>query len=172
MDRVAIFIDAGNMFYAQKENNWWIDWRRALQYFTDNRYLYGAYYFTAMPPPERNEKLQKYRKFRKFLIASGYKVVDKEVRTRTDPSTGQLKEKGNLDIELVFHMMVAPEKWDEAVVFGCDVDYAPILEHLRNIGKKIKVVGIRKMTSLDLINAVSEYVDLNEIRSRVEKGSM
>ena len=170
MDRVAIFVDAGNMFYAQKENGWWIDWKRAFQYFTDNRYLYGAYYFTATPPAERNEQLIKYRGFRKFLIATGYKVIDKEVRIGTDSATGKSMEKGNLDIELVFHMMVAPDKWDEAVIFGCDVDYAPIFEHLRNIGKRIKVVGIRKMTSLDLINAASEYVELNDIKSRIEKG--
>ena len=31
MDRVAIFVDAGNMFFAQKANGWWVDWKLAFQ---------------------------------------------------------------------------------------------------------------------------------------------
>jgi len=168
-DRVALFVDGGNMFFAQKANGWWIDWKLAYQFFTDNRDIYGAYYFTATPPPGRKDQLTKYRKFRKFLIATGYKVIDKEVRIIHDPATGETREKGNLDIELVFHMMAAPHQWDEAVVFGCDVDYEPVFKHLRSIGKRVKLVGRKEMTSLDLINACDEYVDLHQIRNRIEK---
>lgn len=172
MDTVAIFVDAGNMFYAQKENGWFIDWKRALHYFTEGKDLYSAFYFTATPHFSDNEKLLKYRNFRKFLIATGFKVVDKELRIMRDPVTREETKKGNLDVELVFHLMVAPDRWTEAVIFGGDVDYAPVFEHLRNIGKKVTVVGIQKMTSLDLINVASEYVDLNDIRTRVEKRPM
>jgi uncharacterized LabA/DUF88 family protein len=169
MNRVAIFVDAGNMFYAQKEMGWWIDWRRVFEYFTNNCELYGAYYFTATPPAERSEQLKKYRGYKNFLIKTGYKVIDKEVRVITDSVTGKTKLKGNLDVELVFNMMVSPDQWDEAVVFGCDVDYEPIFIHLRNIGKRIKVVGFNKMTSLDLINSASDYIELSDIKHKIGK---
>lgn len=169
MDRVAIFVDAGNMFFAQKANEWWIDWKLAFQYFTDNRQLYGAHYFTATPTPDRPEKVASYRKFKKFLMATGYKVFDKELRVMTDEETGQTITKGNLDIELVFRMMVAPHQWDEAVVFGCDIDYEPVFQHLRNLGKRVRLVGRRQMVSLDLINACEEFIELNDIRGRIEK---
>ena len=169
MDRVAIFVDGGNIFFAQKANNWWIDWKLAFQLYTDNRQLYGAYYFTASPPPDRTEKLKGYRNFKKFLISTGYKVVDKELRVIVDAETRERREKGNLDIELVFRMMCAPHLWDEAIVFGCDVDYEPVFQHLRGLGKRVKLLGRRQMTSLDLINACDEFTDLNEIRNRIEK---
>ncbi len=50
MSRVALFVDGANMFYAQRQNEWHIDFRLVHQYFMDNREKAGAYYFTASPP--------------------------------------------------------------------------------------------------------------------------
>ncbi len=49
-ERLALFVDGANMFYAQRENGWWIDWGKVHRYFCGDRILYGAFYFTATPP--------------------------------------------------------------------------------------------------------------------------
>src|SRR5438132_950312 len=105
--RVALFVDGANMFYAQRENCWHLDFRLVHQYFMDNREKAAAYYFTASPPVGDTAKVDKYRRFRTALIHMGYTVVDKEVKVLSDPDTGQVKLKGNLDIDLVFKMLTA-----------------------------------------------------------------
>ena len=57
MQRVALFVDGANMFYAQRDNHWHIDWRLAYHYFTDNKEKAAAYYFTATPHAGDPEKI-------------------------------------------------------------------------------------------------------------------
>jgi uncharacterized LabA/DUF88 family protein len=167
--RVAIFVDGANMFYAQRENGWHIEYRRVLEYFTDNREKAGAFYFTATPAVTNLEALQKYRKFRSALTNVGYTVIDKEVKVIRDYKTGITKLKGNLDIELVFRIMTQIGHYDEAVILGGDSDLVPIIEHIGNLGKRIVCVGRRATTAHELINVVHKFIDLNEIRERIEK---
>jgi uncharacterized LabA/DUF88 family protein len=169
MDRVAIFVDGGAMFYAQRDNGWHIDYRNVKNYFSDNRELAGAYYFTATPPVSNADALERYRKFKHALTMMGYNVKDKEVRIIHDESSGQTRLKGNLDIELVFRLLSSLNSYDIAVLLGGDSDYVPIIEHIINIGKRVFVVGRRQSTAADVINTASQFIDLNEIRERIAK---
>jgi len=169
MQRVALFVDGANMFYAQRDNGWFIDFRLVNQYFMDNREKAGAYYFTASPPAGDPARIDKYRRFRTALINIGFTVVDKEVKVISDPVTGQVRIKGNLDIDLVFRMLTTMNSFDEAVLMGGDADYIPIINHLRNSGKIAVVVGRRASVSTDLINAANKFIDLDGIRGRIEK---
>jgi uncharacterized LabA/DUF88 family protein len=168
-DRVAIFVDGANMFYAQKANGWHIDFRKVRDYFSVNREIYGAFYFTATPPVDDLQAVRKYRSFRGFLISNDWTVIDKEVKVIVDKATGQRKLKGNLDIEVVFRMLTSAEGWDIGYLLGGDSDYLPILEHLANLGKKIIVVARRETTAVELINVAHQFIDLNAIRGRIER---
>jgi uncharacterized LabA/DUF88 family protein len=169
MQRVALFIDGANMFYAQRDNGWFIDFRSVYQMFTDNREKAAAYYFTATPPAADPEKVRNYRRFRTALQSIGFSVVDKEVKVISTPSAGVVKLKGNLDIELVFRILTEKDTYDEAVLMGTDSDYVPIVSHLRAIGKTVTIVGRRESVSHDLLNVANKFIDLNAIRDRVEK---
>jgi len=169
MDRVALFVDGANMFYAQKDNGWHIDYRLVQQYFFQNREKAAAYYFTASPSAGDQARVDKYRRFKTALIHLGYSVVDKEVKVMQDPSSGVVKIKGNLDIELVFKMIVESAAYGEVVLMGGDSDYVPIINHLRNIGKTVVVVGRKQSTSMEVINAATRFIDLNSIREKIEK---
>jgi uncharacterized LabA/DUF88 family protein len=169
MQRVALFVDGANMFYAQKDNGWHIDWRLVYHFFTDNKEKAAAYYFTATPPVGDSDNLTKYRRFRTALISMGYNVVDKEVKIIRNADSVIVKTKGNLDIELVFRMLTTVSSYDEVVLMGGDSDYIPIIDHLRALGKTVIVVGRRFSVSTDLINAANKYVELEAIRSRIEK---
>jgi|SRR5271157_1697191 len=170
--RVALFVDGANMFYAQRDNGWHIDFRLVHEYFFQNREKAAAYYFTASPSAGDQARVDKYRRFRSALIYLGYSVVDKEVRIISDPSSDQVKIKGNLDIELVFKMLVEVTAYDEVVLMGGDSDYIEILKHLRNLGKTVTVVGRKQSTAMDLINVVTKFIDLNSIRDRIEKAPL
>ena len=169
MSKVAIFVDGANLYYAQKEQGWNIDWQSVLQHFTSGKQKCGAFYFTATPAASDTIAVTKYRKFRTALIYMGWEVIDKEVHIIKDRATGETIKKGNLDIELVFRMLTSATGWDDGVLVGMDLDYIPIITHLRNLGKNIAVVGRREMTSLELINAATQYIELNEIRRLIER---
>lgn len=168
MSTVALFVDGANLFYAQRQQGWKIDWAAVLQHFSAGKQLCGAFYFTATPSATNTQAIQKYRKFRAALIYMGYEVIDKEVHVIQDQS-GVIKLKGNLDIELVFRMLTSSDGWDEGVLIGMDLDYIPIITHLRNLSKTITCVGRRQMTSLELINASTTYIELDELRKLIEK---
>lgn len=170
MQRIGLFVDGANMFYAQRDNRWHIDWRLVFHYFTDNKEKAAAYYFTATPPPGDAERVTKYRRFKTALQNMGYSVVDKEVRLiKSQTSDLPVKVKGNLDIELVFRLLTESNTYDEVVLMGCDSDYIPIISHLRAIGKVVTVVGRKGSTSNDLINVANKFLDLDTIRARIEK---
>ncbi len=168
-DKVAIFVDGGNMFYAQRENGWFIDFKRVRDFFSANREIYGAYYFTATPPADDPIAVKKYRAFRGFLISNDWTVIDKEVKVITDKTTGQRILKGNLDIEVVFRILTSVDGWDIAYLLGGDGDYVPILEHLANLGKKTIVVARRETTAIELINVAHQFINLNSIREHIER---
>jgi uncharacterized LabA/DUF88 family protein len=167
--RIALFIDGAAMFYAQRENGWFIDYKKVHQYFSDNKQLNGAYYFTATPPASNHQAVDNYRRFKRFLIYTGYHVIDKEVKVINDQRTGQVKLKGNLDIELVFRMLAGINGYDEAIIFGGDSDYLSVVSHLRNLGKVVACVGRRQSTSIELINECDSFIDLSELRTRIER---
>lgn len=68
------------MFYAQKDNGWYIDFKRAYEYFGKDKKITVACYFTGTPYYEQTERVESYRGFRSFLIYTGYRVVPKETK--------------------------------------------------------------------------------------------
>lgn len=168
-DRVAIFVDGANMFYAQRDNGWYIDFKKVRDYFSLNQDIHGAFYFTATPPASDPEAVKKYRGFRGFLINTDWTVIDKEVKVIKDRKTGVKILKGNLDVEIVFKILTSCQAWDKCYLLGGDSDFATILEHLANLGKKIIVVGRRESTANEIINLAHEFIDLNDIRGNIER---
>jgi len=164
--RVAIFVDGSNMFYAQKENKWFIDFKRLYEYFNKgDREVVDAHYFTGSPHFKEVGKVEGYRKFKSSLTIIGYHVVDKELKR----SEGRERDKGNLDVEITLSMITSMNLWDEAIFLGGDGDFVPLMEYLRSHGKIVTCVGRRQSTALELINAVHRFIDLNDIRGEIEK---
>ena len=49
-NRLSIFVDGNNMFYAQQKNGWFFDPRRVLEYFTKEPelMLINAFWYTGL----------------------------------------------------------------------------------------------------------------------------
>jgi len=161
--RIAIFIDGRNLFYAQKEMGWQIDYRKLLEYFAQGNELIHAFYFTATPPFNDTRSLVAYRKFKKFLIHSGYTVVDKDTKLI------QGRPKGNLDIEMTMYMITTVPHYDRVIFLSGDGDFVPVIDYLIKLGKLVTCVSLRRRTALELINICSEFIDIESLRDKVEK---
>jgi len=168
--RVAIFVDGANIFYAQKENKWFIEFEKVYKYFNrGDREVVDAHYFTGSPHFEDVKKIRGHRRFMSALTKIGYHVVEKEAKKIRDRESGKVIYKANLDIEITLSMITTKDIWDEAILVGGDGDFVPVVEYLRSHGKVVTCVGRKQSTALELINAVHRFIDLNDIRGEIEK---
>jgi uncharacterized LabA/DUF88 family protein len=165
LNRISIFVDGNNMFYAQQKNGWFFDPRRVLDYFTSepNVNLVNAFWYTGLKDP------QDQRGFRDALISLGYTVRTKILKEYYDDNSGRYSQKANLDIEIVVDMFSTVDQYDRVVLFSGDGDFERAIELLRAKNTHITVVSTEGMIARELRNATDRYIDLNDIRSKIEK---
>ena len=48
------------------------------------------------------------------------------------------------------------------ILIGCDKDYIPLIRYVMQCNKKFEVFGLKKQTSLSIINSCSVYYDIDE----------
>ena len=165
MNRLSIFVDGNNMFYAQQKNGWFFDPRRVLEYFNKPEVkLINAFWYTGLKDP------QDQRGFRDALISLGYTVRTKILKEYYDDVSGRYSQKANLDIEIVVDMFNTVDQYDEVVLFSGDGDFERAIELLRSKNTHITVVSTEGMIARELRNATDQYVDLNDIRDQIEIG--
>ncbi|MCU0550500.1 MAG: NYN domain-containing protein [Leptolyngbya sp. Prado105] len=165
MNRLSIFVDGNNMFYAQQKNGWFFDPKRVLEFFTSekNVELINAYWYTGLKDP------QDQRGFRDALISLGYTVRTKILKEYYDDTSGRYSQKANLDIEIVVDMFNTVEQYDRVILFSGDGDFERAIEQLRSKNTHITVVSTEGMIARELRNVTDRYIDLNDIRNRIEK---
>ncbi|NEQ35076.1 MAG: NYN domain-containing protein [Okeania sp. SIO3I5] len=164
MNRLSIFVDGNNMFYAQQKNGWFFDPRRVLEYFNRPEVkLINAFWYTGLKDP------QDQRGFRDALISLGYTVRTKILKEYYDDVSGRYSQKANLDIEIVVDMFNTVDQYDEVVLFSGDGDFERAIELLRSKNTHITIVSTEGMIARELRNATDQYVDLNDIRDQIEK---
>ena len=165
MNRLSIFVDGNNMFYAQQKNGWFFDPRRVLDYFKTepNTTLVNAFWYTGLKDP------QDQRGFRDALISLGYTVRTKILKEYYDDNSGRYSQKANLDIEIVVDMFNTVDQYDKVILFSGDGDFERAIELLRSKNTHITVVSTEGMIARELRNATDRYIDLNDIRDQIEK---
>ncbi len=165
MNRLSIFVDGNNMFYAQQKNGWFFDPRRVLDYFKSepNITLVNAFWYTGLKDP------QDQRGFRDALISLGYTVRTKILKEYYDDNSGRYSQKANLDIEIVVDMFNTVEQYDKVILFSGDGDFERAIELLRSKNTHITVVSTEGMIARELRNATDRYIDLNDMRQEIEK---
>lgn len=169
MPRLGLFIDAANMFYAQNQQGWDIDYFRVLDWLLADREPGCAYYFTGVPSGSNPDAANRHRGFRRALARHGYTVIHKEVKRQFDKDRGEWRSKCNLDVEITLKMLAEVTQYDEVVFFGGDGDFAPVLEHLRNLGKRVRVISYGPFASVDIINAAHTFTTLADVRDKLER---
>ncbi|NER03502.1 MAG: NYN domain-containing protein [Okeania sp. SIO3C4] len=163
-NRLSIFVDWNNMFYAQQKNGWFFDPRRVLEHFNRPEVrLINAFWYTGLKDP------QDQRGFRDALISLGYTVRTKILKEYYDDVSGRYSQKANLDIEIVVDMFNTVDQYDQVVLFSGDGDFERAIELLRSKNTHITVVSTEGMIARELRNVTDQYVDLNDIRDQIEK---
>ncbi|MEL6813323.1 MAG: NYN domain-containing protein [Cyanobacteria bacterium J06598_3] len=158
-DRIAIFIDGSNLFYAASHLNIEVDYRRLLTTLVRGRRLLRAYFYTGVDP--QNEKQ---RGFLLWLNRHGHRVVSKELAHMPDGS-----RKANMHVEMAVDMMRIAEYCSTLTLLGGDGNLAYALQVLSQRGTSIEVVSLQSMTSDSLIDLADSYTDLADLRNEIKR---
>ena len=168
-DRVALFIDGSNLYAAARGLGFDIDYKQLLEVFKQKGRLVRAFYYTALLEDHEYSPI---RPLVDWLDYNGYTMITKPAKEFTDPS-GQLKIKGNMDIELCVDMIEMAENINHAIVFYGDGDFRRVVESVQRKGVYVTVVSTThsnpSMIADELRRQADDFIDLKTIRSKIER---
>ncbi|MEM9215837.1 MAG: NYN domain-containing protein [Cyanobacteria bacterium P01_F01_bin.150] len=158
-DRVAIFVDGANLFYAESTLGIQINHRNFLQYIVAQRSLAGAFFYTGFNSSRPSERKALARK-----KSEGYKVITKKVIRRADGS-----KKANLDVEMTVDMLreVSDGTFGTLILVSGDGDFTYAVETIKSKGVRVEVIGLKSMTSRTLIRSADRFTNLANIQSNI-----
>lgn len=81
-------------------------------------------------------------------------------------------KKGDWDVGLAVDAIKLAPKLDAVILITGDGDYVPLVEYLKNQGCQVEVASFGKSTSARLIEAVDDFIDLDENPRRYLISSM
>lgn len=161
-ERVMVFIDGSNMFWAARARGFYIDYVKLTNLLVGtNRRLVRPYYYCAIGvPPTRNQI-----SFHDKLKYSGFTVITKPLKRRVskarllavfDPNNQQWNEKQvrelvkvekdeekGVDVALVTDMLSMAYKnaYDTAILVGGDEDYLSTLKDIKLVPKRVEIAA-------------------------------
>lgn len=161
--KVYIFIDAENLFYAQKTVGWKISYEKLMKYFkkecgkNTKCFLYKGI-------DERNTKQ---RKFLDMLDLNDYIVRTKVVK-RIKTRDGRYQWKSNLDIELALEMIELKKSFDTTILVSGDSDFAVVLDKLKKAKKRVLVMSTRGHVARELLER-AKFIDLRKLKKIISQ---
>jgi len=183
MEKAAVFIDAGHYHY-RLYGKWRIDYKKLIEYFENKGYLAtDIFYYEGIPSKSsffhthpnatyndinlvKKKKRGYFRKLRSF----GFVVRYKPVRRIYDKEVSQYKLKCNFDVELTMDVMdvLSNKNVDVFILCSGDGDFVKLLRHVKNRGKKIVVVGLKRHTNDELAETAHNVIFLEVIQQKIE----
>jgi uncharacterized LabA/DUF88 family protein len=128
---VYVFIDVENTFYAQNTLRWRISYEKLMGYFK-KECGEDIKCFAYSGVDEANVKQ---KKFLDMIDIVGYITRVKSVK-KIKTKDGNIKWKSSLDIEMALEMIELTDKFNTAVLFSGDSDFAVVLDKLKFLNKK------------------------------------
>lgn len=171
--RVFVFIDASNIWQAQKSKGKMFDYGKLQEYL---RQTYVAseiriFYYTAYPANgTRGYDLDKKHKFFTYLKkALGFTVRKKPLKQiHIQNELGHsVMEKGNMDVEMAIDIVHYIEQYDVAILFTGDSDFLAVVNYIKNRQKKVYVYSSKNNVARELRTAGSGYMDILELQADI-----
>jgi uncharacterized LabA/DUF88 family protein len=158
-DRVAIFIDGSNLFYASSQLQIEIDYVKLLSFLIQGRRLLRAYFYTGT-----DQSSERQQGFLLWMRRNGYRVVTKDLLQLADGS-----KTANLDVEIVIDMITLAPHCDTLMLLSGNGNLTYAVNAVSYKGAQVELVSLRSMTSESLINVVDRYTDLATIHHEISR---
>jgi uncharacterized LabA/DUF88 family protein len=163
---VYIFIDASNLWAAQKSKGRFLDYEKVIRWIK-NEFVARetrVFYYTAYPAEgTRPYSMDGKHKFFTFLKKGlGFVVRKKELKQIDiiDEHGEAVEEKGNMDVEMTIDALHYLDYYDTAVFFTGDSDFLALVAYLRRGEKKVYIVSSKNNVSEELRTGGDGYFDV------------
>ncbi|MEW6407697.1 MAG: NYN domain-containing protein [Patescibacteria group bacterium] len=170
---VYVFIDASNLWEAQKAKGRFFDYEKLRNFIkkTFNGLSVEVFYYSAYPADgTRNYSLNGRHKFYTFLKKGLKFIVRKKELKRISVITSEgesIEEKGNMDVEITIDALHHIEKYNVAVFFTGDSDFLALITYLRTRGKKVYIFSSKNNVSEELRTGGNGYFDVLTIKNDI-----
>lgn len=148
-ERVALFIDVQNMWYAARQQHGIaarVDFEKLMQAAVNDRRLIRAYAYVIQTPEVDQSG------FVTMLEQFSYEVKRKDLRRRSDGSA-----KGDWDMEMAIDMIRMAEKVDVVILASGDGDFVSLIQLLKELGPRVEVFSFPHNTARDLMETADHY---------------
>ena len=168
-DRVALFIDGANTRTATRTLAMEIDFRRLRAMFAARCVLVRAYYYT---PLVEDEGVSRLRPLVDWLEYNAFTVKIRTGRDNGDPVSLH-RMKSSLRMELAMDAMTLVPTLDHFVLFSGAGEFTPLVETLKNQGRRVTVVSTistqSPAVSDDLRRAADQFIDLVDLEPEISR---
>jgi uncharacterized LabA/DUF88 family protein len=148
-DKVGIFFDMSNLYFAARDMGIRIDYARLLDFLVDRRRLHRAYAYLGVGPDDESHG------FITWLSRNGFRVKTKPLRRYEDGTT-----KANLDMELAIDLLTQAPHLDVAIILSGDGDFARLVDAAQSLGLRVEVAATPRQASSELIDVADRFIDL------------
>ena len=148
--RVGIFIDVQNMFYAAKHlYGSKLNFARLLDYIAKGRPLTRAIAYIVKTPDIDQSN------FITMLRSNGYEVRVKELKQRPDGTA-----KGDWDMGLALDALAMSDRLDVVAIVSGDGDFVELVNHLKARGVRVEVYSFPYSTAEELRHSATDYFQM------------
>ncbi len=148
--RVGIFVDVQNMFYAAKHlYNSKVNFSRLREYIARGRPLVRSIAYVVQTPEIDQSN------FLTMLRSNTYEIRSKELKQRPDGSS-----KGDWDMGLALDALAMCERLDVVAIVSGDGDFVELVNFLKARGVRVEVYSFPYSTSEELRHAATEYYQM------------
>ncbi len=152
--RVAVFIDAQNLYHSARSLlSARVNFKEVLRAAIAGRRLVRAFGYVI------STKTGEEKPFFEALVALGIETRAKELQEFYGGA-----KKADWDVGLTIDAVRTASTVDTIVICSGDGDFVPLVEYLKNNGRRVEVLAFGRSTSTKLKEVVDEFIDLGADR--------
>lgn len=170
---VYVFVDASNLWEAQKAKGKFFDYEKLRQFLKDtfSAHVIEIFYYTAYPADgTRDYSLDGKHKFFTYLQKGLNINVRKKKLKRIHVPTehgDRIEEKGNMDVEMTIDALHFQDKYNTAIFFSGDSDFLSLVNYLRRNHKRVFVFSSKNNVSEEMRTGSDGYFDVLKIQEDI-----
>lgn len=150
--RVSIFVDVQNMYYAARNlYQSKLEFATLLKHLVSKRVLQRALAYVVERPGMEQTK------FIEVLRRNGYEVRKRVVGDRSDPTSS-----GDWNIGITLDALAISPRTDVCILVTGDGDFVPLVEKLQKDGVRVEIASFRDTTSNELYQCADQIHHLDE----------
>lgn len=170
MRETVILVDGANAYASAKALGFMIDYKKVRDSYDDP--VRKAFFFTALKQDLREPSLV--RPLVDYLTYNDWTVITHDMSEWTDPETGRIKTKGNMDTEITVTAIEMASLGYDLVLFSGDGDFHYMVEYVqRRYGCRVTVVSTittkPPMCADKLRRQADRFIDLSALRDTILK---